>query len=79
MKTAAIHADTAHEDQEPTMQTDPSPEDQSEVRSKDAFFERLSKLSDEMVAKHGKDFSMGALILAARWIAENRTDVPKSH
>ncbi|WP_199499934.1 hypothetical protein [Methylovirgula sp. 4M-Z18] len=50
------------------MQTKPTPED----TSKDEFFERLAKLSEEMVAKHGKDFSMGALLLAARWIAENR-------
>jgi hypothetical protein len=44
----------------------------TEQESKDAFFEQLAKLSEEMVAKHGKDFSMGALVLAARWIAENR-------
>ncbi|WP_198021677.1 hypothetical protein [Mesorhizobium sp. WSM3224] len=50
------------------MQTEPTPED----KSKDEFFERLAKLSEEMVTKHGKDFSMGALVLAARWIAENR-------
>ncbi|MFI0844161.1 hypothetical protein [Mesorhizobium sp. IMUNJ 23232] len=50
------------------MQTEPSPEEQS----KDAFFERLAKISEEMVARHGKEFSMGALVLAARWIAENK-------
>ncbi|MBZ9798453.1 hypothetical protein [Mesorhizobium sp. ES1-4] len=44
----------------------------TEQESKDEFFDRLAKLSEEMVAKHGKDFSMGALVLAARWIAENR-------
>lgn len=44
----------------------------AEEKSKDLFFERLAKLSEEMVAEHGKDFSMGALVLAARWIAENR-------
>lgn len=43
-----------------------------EQESKDEFFEKLARLSEEMVAKHGKDFSMGALVLAARWIAENR-------
>jgi hypothetical protein len=31
-----------------------------------------------MVAKHGKDFSMGALVLAARWIAEDRISDPRS-
>ena len=54
--------------QEQEMQTSPTLEDES----KDEFFDRLAKLSEEMVAKHGKDFSMGALVLAARWIAENR-------
>jgi len=44
----------------------------TEEKSKDAFFEKLARLSEEMVAKHGKDFSMGALVLAARWIAEDR-------
>lgn len=40
--------------------------------SKDAFFRQLAKLSEEMADKHGKDFSMGALVLAARWIAESK-------
>lgn len=48
--------------------TEPTPEEQS----KDAFFERLGALSKEMVERHGADFSMGALVLAARWIAEGR-------
>jgi len=40
--------------------------------SKDKFFKRLAALSEEMVSEHGKDFSMGALVLAARWIAEDK-------
>lgn len=40
--------------------------------SKDAFFQQLAKLSEEMADRHGKDFSMGALVLAARWIAESK-------
>ncbi|UVK54483.1 hypothetical protein DBIPINDM_000886 [Mesorhizobium sp. AR02] len=51
----------------------------AEVESKDEFFERLAKLSEEMAAKHGKDFSMGALVLAARWIAENRAGKLKTN
>lgn len=50
------------------MQTQLTPEEQS----KDAFFQELARISEEMVARHGKEFSMGALVLAARWIAENR-------
>ncbi|NLS04159.1 hypothetical protein HGP14_12420 [Rhizobium sp. P32RR-XVIII] len=45
-----------------------------EEKSKDAFFERIARLSQEMVAAHGKDFSMGALVLGARWIAEGKAD-----
>jgi hypothetical protein len=38
--------------------------------SKDAFFRQLAHLSDAMIDAHGKDFTMGALVLAARFIAE---------
>ena len=55
------------------MQTPLTPEE----LSKDTFFQQLAKLSEEMVAKHGKDFSMGALVLAARWIAEDRIGDPR--
>ena len=48
-----------------------------EEESKDAFFSRLGALSQEMVEAHGRDFSMGALVLAARWIAEGRLGAPK--
>ena len=61
--------------QEDEMKTELTAEDES----KDEFFERLAKLSEEMVVKHGKDFSMGALVLAARWIAENRVGQLKTN
>lgn len=40
--------------------------------SKDLFFKKLADLSTEMIDEHGKDFTMGALLLAARFIAENK-------
>lgn len=40
--------------------------------SKDKFFQRVAAIAEEMVKEHGKDFSMGTLVLAARWIAENK-------
>ncbi len=40
--------------------------------SKDAFFERVGLLAEEMIAAHGKDFTMGTLVLAARFIAEGK-------
>ena len=44
----------------------------AEQISKDAFFTRIAEISEEMIAAHGKDFAMGTLVLAARWIAANR-------
>jgi hypothetical protein len=43
-----------------------------EEASKDEFFKRLANLSEEMIAAHGEDFTMGALILGARYIAEKK-------
>ena len=45
--------------------------------SKDAFFARVAEISEAMIAAHGKDFAMGTLVLAARWIADNRFGGPK--
>lgn len=45
-----------------------------EDRSKDEFFRRIAEIADEMIARHGREFAMGALVLAAQWIAENRPD-----
>lgn len=50
-----------------------------EEQSKDAFFSRLGEISQEMVEAHGRDFAMGALVLAARWIAEGRLGQKKPH
>ena len=46
----------------------------AEEQSKDRYFQQLAKVAEEMVAEHGKDFAAGALVLAARWVAENRLD-----
>jgi hypothetical protein len=40
--------------------------------SKDQFFERLGVIGDAMIAAYGKDFAMGAFVLAARFIAEEK-------
>ena len=44
----------------------------AEEQSKDRFFQELAKVAEEMVDEHGKDFAAGALVLAARWVAEIR-------
>ena len=43
-----------------------------EDRSKDEFFVKLAHVAEAMVAAHGKDFAMGALVLSARFIAEGK-------
>ena len=48
-----------------------------EEASKDEFFKRLANLSEEMIAAHGEDFTMGALILGARYIAEKKAKPEK--
>ncbi len=42
-----------------------------ETASKDQFFQQLADISSAMTTAHGKDFAMGALVLAARFIAES--------
>ena len=44
----------------------PTPADQAQV-------------AQQMMAEHGKDFAMGTLVLAARWIAEGRMDRAKAN
>jgi hypothetical protein len=43
-----------------------------EDASKDRFFSEVGAIADAMIAAHGKDFAMGTLVLAARWIAEGK-------
>ena len=44
----------------------------AEDRSKDEFFVKLAHVAEAMIAAHGKDFAMGALVLTARFIAEGQ-------
>lgn len=43
-----------------------------ETDSKDEFFKRVAELAEKMIELHGRDFAMGTLVLAARFIAENK-------
>lgn len=43
----------------------------AETASKDVFFQELAAIANAMTAAHGKDFAMGALVLAARFLAES--------
>lgn len=39
---------------------------------KDAFFAEIADVAERMIAAYGRDFAMGALVLAARFIAEKK-------
>ena len=49
-----------------------------EEKSKDEFFRKLAVVSEEMIEAHGKEFAMGALVLAARWISEGKARESKA-
>ncbi len=51
----------------------PTPDSADEQRSKDKFFDEIAALANAMVAAHGADFAMGSLVLAARFIAEQKS------
>jgi hypothetical protein len=50
----------------------PPPELSEEDRSKDAFFAQVAELAEAMIARHGRDFAIGTLVLAAKFIAEGK-------
>lgn len=54
------------------MASDASLELTADEQSKDAFFQRIAMIGEEMIAAHGREFATGAFVLAARWIGEGR-------
>ena len=50
----------------------PQAEMSDENKSKDVFFVRLAELAEAMIAAHGKDFVIGALVLSAKFVAEGK-------
>jgi hypothetical protein len=66
MKTAGM-ADRAISESAPTL-NQLSADDQS----KDVFFVQVAEVAEAMIARHGKEFAMGTLILSARFIAEGK-------
>jgi hypothetical protein len=43
-----------------------------EGESKDAFFAQVAEMAEAMIERHGKEFAIGTLVLAAKFIAEGR-------
>ena len=52
----------------PSNQTELSEED----KSKDDFFRQIAEVAEAMIARHGKEFAMGTLVLSAKFIAEGK-------
>jgi hypothetical protein len=51
----------------------PQPAELSEEdRSKDAFFVQIAEIAEAMIARHGRDFAIGAFVLSAKFIAEGK-------
>jgi hypothetical protein len=50
----------------------PPPVLSEEDGSKDAFFAQVAELAEAMIARHGRDFAIGTLVLAAKFIAEDK-------
>jgi hypothetical protein len=48
------------------------PELSEEDRSKDTFFVQVAEIAEAMIARHGKDFAIGTLVLSAKFIAEGK-------
>jgi hypothetical protein len=47
--------------------------------SKDAFFVQVAEVADAMIVRHGKEFAIGTLVLAAKFIAEGRPLVKRTN
>ena len=43
-----------------------------EERSKDAFFVQIAEIAEAMIARHGRDFAIGAFVLSAKFLAEGK-------
>jgi hypothetical protein len=43
-----------------------------EDRSKDRFYNDVAALANAMIGAHGREFAMGTLVLAARFIADGK-------
>jgi hypothetical protein len=65
---APVSAELPARGQTAALQAEPGEEDQS----KDAFFVRVAEIAEAMIARHGSEFAIGTLVLAAKFIAEGR-------
>jgi hypothetical protein len=50
-----------------------------EERSKDAFFVQIAEIAEAMIARHGKDFAIGAFLLSAKFIAQGKPLISRNN
>jgi hypothetical protein len=74
IKTAGNVAQTGQE-RAPPQQLELSEKE----RSKDAFFIQIAELAEAMMARHGKDFAIGAFLLSAKFIAEGKPLISRNN
>ena len=67
-KVGIKSAETAAPPRSSSEQAELSEED----KSKDAFFVQVAEIAEAMIARHGKDFAMGTMLLSAKFIAEGK-------
>jgi hypothetical protein len=65
---AAADVPKVGQERVPPQQLELSEED----KSKDAFFVQIAQIGEAMIARHGKDFAIGTLVLSAKFIAEGK-------
>ena len=65
---AAANVPNVGQERVPPQQPELSEED----KSKDAFFVQVAQIGEAMIARHGKDFAIGTLVLSAKFIAEGK-------
>ena len=77
--TSKIEPRTAEKTTSGRGRASPQPPELSEESgSKDAFFAQVAEVAEAMIARHGRDFAIGTLVLAAKFIAEGKPLVNRS-
>ena len=59
--------------------TPQQPELSEEDRSKDAFFVQIADIAEAMIARHGKEFAIGAFVLSAKFLAEGKPLIDRTN
>ena len=69
------NAGQAGQERVPPQQLDLSEEE----KSKDAFFVQIAEIAEAMIARHGRDFAIGAFVLSAKFLAEGKPLIDRNN